>query len=110
MINQRAETLLEVFIIGESDFTEQRIASIRAFVGLLKKELDVVVNNIPNGREDRLYFKKVLEFFRNMIHTYDEEIRGLEARRTRMLDHLLDVRAASMLLHPVEADNSITVN
>ncbi len=109
-MNNRIESILELFIKSEITATDDRIAAIRAFVNTLKGELLSYTGNIPTEPLEKEYFSNILKLFRSMISTYDEEIQLLITKRERLLEHLLSIRAVVSYLRPHKDDISTHIN
>ena len=100
VMSKKVESILENFINNEINATEQRITAIRTFVETLRTELVSYSSKIPEDPSEKKYIMMVLQLFKDMIRTYDDEIKVLTAKREKMLEHLLNVRSVVTYLKP----------
>mgnify|MGYP003623402936 FL=1 len=66
----------------------------------LRTELVSYSSKIPEDPSEKKYIMMVLQLFKDMIRTYDDEIKVLTAKREKMLEHLLNVRSVVTYLKP----------
>ena len=110
MSNKQIESIMENFVKNELSSTETRIGAICIFMDRLKSELIVYAANIPSEPEEQAHFRTILEMFRNMISTYDEEIKLLIKKRDRLLVHLSEIRVVAPLLRPMPVRGNYKIN
>jgi DNA repair ATPase RecN len=110
-MSKKVENILESFINNEIVSTEQRIAAIRAFVETLRTELATHAAKIPTDPADKKYITTVLKLFKEMIQTYEDEVKVLTLKREKMLEHLLNARSVATSLVPNSPEfNNLHIN